>query len=182
MGSEMCIRDSACVANIVIMIGVFSLIEIKYVFQLRLLPGATRSPETARPRQVPPTQQPSRSPAKERASQPNSASDDFSKLLSRRRQVITTCSVGSAVERSILDRASIESPRLCVFCCSTAVCTIIVHAWWDRGLLMDRRFCCTLLYWCTSSETACDTNGHVRTVVRHKNTKSRRTQSQSTPA
>ena len=44
-------------------------------------------PETARPRQVPPTQQPPRSPAKERASQPNSSSDDFSKLPSRRRQV-----------------------------------------------------------------------------------------------
>ena len=41
---------------------------------------ANRSPETARPRQVSTTLQPSRSPAKERASQPNSASDDFSKL------------------------------------------------------------------------------------------------------
>ena len=155
-------------------------------FQHRLLPGATRSPETARPRQVPPTQQPSRSTPTERASQPNSASDDFSKLLSRRRQVITTLFVDSTVERSILGSASVESPRLCVFafffCCSTAVCTIIVHTWWDRGLLMDRLFCCTPLYRCTSSETACDANGHVRTVVRHKNTKSRRTQSQSTPA
>ena len=49
---------------------------IKRHKQLRV-PSATRSPETAQPRQVPPTQQPSRSPAKERASQPNSASDDF---------------------------------------------------------------------------------------------------------
>ena len=28
-------------------------------------------------------------------------------------------------------------------------CTIIVHTWWDRGLLVDRLFCCTLLYCCT---------------------------------
>ena len=60
----------ACVINIVIIIGIFNLIELSMFFQHRLLPGATRSPETARPRQVPPTQQPSRSPTKERASQP----------------------------------------------------------------------------------------------------------------
>ena len=52
-------------------------------FQHRLFQGATRSPKAARPRQVPPTQQPSRSPAKERASQANSASEDFSKLPSQ---------------------------------------------------------------------------------------------------
>ena len=72
-------------------------------------PRATRCPETARPRQVPPTQQPWRSPAKERASQPNSASDDFSKLRSRRRQVITIFPFGSVVERSILDKQSVSS-------------------------------------------------------------------------
>ena len=33
---------------------------------------------------------------------------------------------------------------------STAVCTIIVHTWWDRGLLVDRLSCCTLLYCCRS--------------------------------
>ena len=85
--------------------------------QLRV-PRATRSPETARPRQVPPTQQSSRFPAKERASQPNSASDDFSKLPSRRRQVITTFPFfGSAVERSIVDLVLAERqfkyPCLC---------------------------------------------------------------------
>ena len=47
----------ACVVNIVI-IGIFSLVEIMFLFQHRLLPGATRSPKTARPRQVLPTQQP----------------------------------------------------------------------------------------------------------------------------
>ena len=64
----------ACVVNIVIVFGIFSLIEVKNVLQHRLPPGATRSPDAARPRQVPPTQQPqpSRFQAKERASQPNS--------------------------------------------------------------------------------------------------------------
>ena len=76
--------------------------------QLRV-PSATRSPETARRRRVPPTQQPSPSPAKERASKPNSASDDFSNLLSRRRQVITTFPFGSAVERLILDKQGVSS-------------------------------------------------------------------------
>ena len=94
-------------------------------FQHRLLSGATRSPETARQRQVPRTKQPSRSPAKEGAPQPNSVSDDFSRLLSRRRQVISTFSVGSTAERSILDRAPIESPRLCVFAFFSAV--ILLH-------------------------------------------------------
>ena len=120
-------------------------------FQHRLLLGATRSPETARPRQVVPTQQPSRSPAKERASQPNSASDDSSKLPSRRRRVFTTSSVGSTVERSILDRASVESPCLCVFAFFSAVllyyyCTHMVGSW----MLADGLFCCTLLYCCNT--------------------------------
>ena len=75
--------------------------------QLRV-PSATRSPETARPRQVP-TQQPSRSPAKERASQPNSASDDFFKVAlpeTESNHYITSNDfllAHSAVERSILD-------------------------------------------------------------------------------
>ena len=87
-------------------------------FQHRLLPGATRSPETARPRQVPPIQQPSRSPAKERASLPNSASDDFSKLPSRRRQVITTF-ISFRLSGRALDSGQVErqfkSPCLCIF-------------------------------------------------------------------
>ena len=57
----------------------------------------------------------SRSPAKERPSQPKSASDDFSKLPSRRRQVITTFPFGSAVERSVLDRASVQIPPSLLF-------------------------------------------------------------------
>ena len=48
--------------------------------------------------------------------QPNSASDDFSKLPSRRRQEISTFAFGSAVERSILDRASVQIPHhVCCF-------------------------------------------------------------------
>ena len=79
--------DAKAIANIVIIIGIYSSIRVEVpgmFFQHRLFQGATGSPETARPRQVPPTQQSSRSPAKERASQPNSASDDFSNLPSRR--------------------------------------------------------------------------------------------------
>ena len=73
-------------------------------------------PDLPRPRQVPTTQQTSRSPAKKRASQPNSASDDFSKLPSRRRQVITTFPFDSAGERYILDEQNVSSnPRLCFF-------------------------------------------------------------------
>ena len=127
-------------------------------FQNRLFQGATLSAETARPRQVPPTQQPSRSLATERASQPNSASDDFSKLASQRRQIITTFLFGSAVECSILEKESVSSnppvsaflfffffgmyvtsnPRLCFFafcfCCCTVVlllycCTYMVGSW-----------------------------------------------------
>ena len=56
----------------------------------------TGTPEPMRSCQAPPTQQPSRSPAKERASPPNSPSEDFRKLASRRRQVITIFSFGSA--------------------------------------------------------------------------------------
>ena len=116
-------------------------------FQHRLLPGATRSPETARPRQVPPTPQPCRSPAKERASQPNSASDDFSRLFSRRRQVITTFSVGSTVERSILDRASAESPRLCVLAFFSAAVLLYVLLLYTRGGIVGSwLFYRTLLY------------------------------------
>ena len=48
--------------------------------------------------------------------QPNSASDGFSKLPSRRRQEISTFAFGSAVERSILDRASVQIPHpVCCF-------------------------------------------------------------------
>ena len=68
---------SACVVNIVVIIWIIGLIQLKNVLKHRLLPGATRSLETAGSCLVPPTQQPSRSPAKERSSQPNSASDDF---------------------------------------------------------------------------------------------------------
>ena len=80
--------------------------------------SAARSPDTARPRQVPPTQQPSSSLTKERASQPNSASDDFPKLPSRRQVITTFFFFGSAVERSNLDLVQAErqfkSPCLCV--------------------------------------------------------------------
>ena len=54
------------------------------------------------------------------------ASDEVSKLLSRRRQVIATFSVGSTVERSIVDRASVESPRLCVSAFYSAVVLMYV--------------------------------------------------------
>ena len=120
VGSEMCIRDrlySAPRYVVVLVVVVMSkcISENMPVIILRILqkqlrvPGATRSPETARPRRVPPAQQPSRSPVKERASQPNSASGDFSKLPSRRRQVNTTFPFASAVERSILDNQSVSS-------------------------------------------------------------------------
>ena len=97
-------------------------------------PSATRSTETARPRQVPPTQQPSQSPTKERASQPNSASDDFSKLLSRTWQEITTFSVGSTVERPILDREHQLNLPVSAFSIFSAVrvlyyCTRMVGSW-----------------------------------------------------
>ena len=124
-------------------------------FLHRLFPGATRSPETARPLYVSPTQQPPRSPAKERASQPNSARDDFSKLPSRRRQINTTFSVGSTVDRSSLDRGSVESPCLCVIAFFSDVvllcyyCTYMVGSWVVDGWA----FCCTLLYCCTIVHT-----------------------------
>ena len=136
---------------------------------------ANRSPETARPRQVSTTLQPSRSPAKERASQPNSASDDFSKLPSRRRQVITTFHFGSAVERSILDKQSVSSPppvsaillflfvffsavgnfiplpAFCfhiflLYCCTYEYCCCtVLRTWWVRGLLLVDEFFCGVL-------------------------------------
>ena len=77
-------------------------------------------PDPPRPhdRAKSPTQQPSRSPAKERASQPNSASDDFSKLPSRRRQVITTF-ISFRLSGRALDSGQVErqfkSPCLCFF-------------------------------------------------------------------
>ena len=58
---------------------------------------------------------------------------------------------GSTVERSILDRASVESClslRFRFFFVVVLACTIIVHTWWDRGLL-GRLFCCVLLCCCT---------------------------------
>ena len=150
--------------------------------QHRLLLGSTRPPETARPRQVLPTQQPLRSLAKERASQPNSASDDFSKLPYRRRQVITTFPFGSAVDRSILDKQSVSSNPpvfafllfcffffllyvssnppvsaffffLLLYCCCT-----VVHTWWVRGLLLvDEFFCCVLCFTAVPDTTYCCT-------------------------
>ena len=127
--------------------------------------------DRTRPRQVPPTQQPSRPPAKERASRPNSASDDFSKLPSRRRHVIAT--FASAEERSILDKQSFASnPRLCFFAsflfpavrefkspclcffllcffllyCCTAVVLLVVHTWGVRGWSVNGFFCCVLCF------------------------------------
>ena len=47
--------------------------------------------------------------AKTFVQQPNSASDDFSKLPYRRRQVINTFPFGAAVDRSILDKQDVSS-------------------------------------------------------------------------
>ena len=126
-------------------------------FQHRLFQGATQSPETARPRQVPPTQQPSRSPAKERASQPNSASDDFSKLPSRRRCVISTFLGwlnGRALDSGQTER-QLNLACLCVFAfffpCCTAVLLLnthggIVGCWW---IGFSAALCCTAVRWYT---------------------------------
>ena len=124
----------ACVVNIVIIIGICSLIELKYAFSTPAAPG--RHP-------IPPDHAtaPSRThiaalaiPAKERASQPNSASDDFSKLLSRTWQEITTFSVGSTVERPILDREHQLTLPVSAFSIFSAVrvlyyCTRMVGSW-----------------------------------------------------
>ena len=166
------IPDTKAIVNIVTMIGIFSLIEWSVPFQPRLFQGATQSPETARQRQVPPTHQPSRSPAKERASQPNSVIDYFSKLPSRRRQVIITFYVGSTVERSILDRASVESPCLCVFAFFLLYCrTITVHTrggfvgWWiDFPALL----CCTAVRWYTHREWWGDTCSSAVAAMQHQ--------------
>ena len=128
--------------------------------QHRLFQGATRSPETARPCQVPPTQQPSRSPAKERASQPNSASDDFSKLPSRRRQVITTPKYisfwlsGRALD-SGQEKRHFKSPCLCFFasfffCCIAVLLFVLLYThdgfegccW----MVLSAVYCALLLY------------------------------------
>ncbi|CAN0547459.1 unnamed protein product [Laminaria digitata] len=58
-------------------------------FQHRPLPSAPGLPKTARARHAPPTQQPSRSSAKERAPSPASAREDFCKSALRSRQITT---------------------------------------------------------------------------------------------
>ena len=141
-------------------------------FQHRLLPGATRSPETARPRQVIPSYH---SPTHTAAHGiPGDRTGVAAKLGERRFFKVTLPETarnhyifcwlnGRALHSGQAERQlNLPSLRFRFFFCSTAVCTIIiVNTWWDRGLLMDRFFCYTLLYCCTSSETACDTNGHV---------------------
>ena len=81
----------------------------------RAPPGPPRPRD--RSKSHPHSVQPSRSPAKERASQPNSASDDFFKLPSWRRQVITTFPFGSAVVALESGQAEpqFKSPCLCFF-------------------------------------------------------------------
>ena len=125
------------------------------VFQHRLFQGATRSPETARPRQVPPTQQPSRSPAKERASQPNSASDDFSKLPCRRRHVrhcISFWLSGRALDPGRAER-QFKSPCLCFFAFFVAFFSAVREfkppSAFDFDIFL--LYCCTYEYCCCTA-------------------------------
>ena len=98
----------ACVVNIVIINGIFSLVESMFLFQHRLLPGATRSPKTARPRKVPPTQQP-RDPRRKngRRSQSRRATI-FQSWPPVDGKLSLHVHVGSTVERSILDKQSVS--------------------------------------------------------------------------
>ena len=79
----------ACVVNIVIIIGICSLIELKYAFSTPAAPGRHPIPRDRATAPSPTHTAALAIPGEERASQPNSASDDFSKLPSRRRQIIT---------------------------------------------------------------------------------------------
>ena len=142
----------ACVVNIVIIIGIFSLIELKYVFLNTGAPGRHPIPRDRATAPSPTHTAALAIPGERTASQPNSGSGDFSKLPSQSRQVITTLSVGSTVERSTLDRASVQSSCLCVklFAFFSAVvvllhfsCTHMVGSW---VVLVDGLFCCTLPY------------------------------------
>ena len=89
-----------------------------------------------------PTQQPSRSRAKERASQPNSASEDFWKLAYPRRQIITTFSCGSApmVERSILDARSVSSNPPCFLIFGFFFCLLLLYSSVLRVLVILYRY------------------------------------------
>ena len=141
---------------------IFSLIELKYRFSTPALPSASGPPKTARACHGPPTQQPSRSPVKERASPPNSASDDFWKSVSPRWQIVATFSFGSAVERSILGARRVSSNPpvsafllfcLCFlfFCCyyTAAVLLIAVSCTIQYCQLYSFFvFCCSFLLYC----------------------------------
>ena len=141
--------DTKAMVNIVIILGIFALIRVKDIFSTPAIPGRHPIPRD-RATAPSPTHTAALAITERTGVAANSASDDFSKLPSRRWQVITTSYVASTAERSIPDRASGESPCLCIvvffllYCC-----TIIVYTWWNRGLLVDRFFCCTLRYRCT---------------------------------
>ena len=102
-------------------------------FQHRLLPGATRSPRDRVTAPSPTHTAALAIPGERTGVAAKLGERRFSKLLSRRRQLITTFSVGSKVDRSILDRASVESPRLCVFVFFSAVVLLYVLLLYTHG-------------------------------------------------
>ena len=90
-------------------------------FKHRLLPSASRPPAAGRLCHACPTQQPSVSPAKERAPQPNSAGGECRKLPSQGWQIFAILYFGSAVERSTQEVRSVGSnppfSAFFLFCC-----------------------------------------------------------------
>ena len=106
----------ACVVNIVIIIGIFSLIDLKYVFSTPASPG--RHPIPRDRATVPsPTHTAVLAIPGERTGVAAKLGDQrfFKVALPETASNHYIFCFGSTVERSILDRASVESPRLCVF-------------------------------------------------------------------
>ena len=102
------VPDTKAIVNIVIITGIFSLIELMYVFSTPAIPGHHPIPRDRATAPRPTHTAALAIPGERTGVTVKLGEHDFSNIPSRRRQVIITFYVGSTVERSILDIESVS--------------------------------------------------------------------------